>query len=273
MFVGATQAVAPDAASSLKLATWNVNSIRQRQDLVLDWLAREKPDVLMMQEIKCETAQFPAEAFKQAGYGCVVVGQKSYNGVATLVRGPFETVTECLPGFADDAARYVEVRTQGMVLGNLYLPNGNSGGEAGYATKLNFLDALTARARQMLEQSTDFVLAGDYNICPTREDCAPGALGPEDALVRPQSRAAWRRLCWLGLTDALRALHPHGEAYTFWDYQARAWERDCGLRIDHMLLSPRVAERLQTAIPDRAERGLPRPSDHVPFVVTVAGGA
>ncbi|MFT9258387.1 MAG: exodeoxyribonuclease III [Acetobacter sp.] len=259
-----------DTTAALKLATWNVNSIRQRQDLVLDWLAREKPDVLMMQEIKCETPQFPADVFEQAGYRCAVVGQKSYNGVATLVRGPFETVTDCLPGFTDPAARYVEVHAHGVVLGNLYLPNGNSGGEAGYATKLNFLDALAIRARDMLEQGTDFILAGDYNICPTQEDCAPGALGPDDALVRPQSRAAWRRLRWLGLTDALRAITPNGEAYTFWDYQARAWERDCGLRIDHMLLSPRMAERLQTATPDRAERGLPRPSDHVPFVVTVA---
>nr|WP_279183857.1 exodeoxyribonuclease III [Acetobacter syzygii] len=253
----------------MKIATWNVNSVRLRQDLVLDWLAREQPDVLMMQEIKCETTAFPAAAFEQAGYGCAIVGQKSYNGVATLVRGEFETTTLTLPSFTDPAARYVEVRTQGLVLGNLYLPNGNSGGEQGYATKLEFLAALTARAQGFLLQDTDFVLAGDYNICPTPEDCAPGALGPDDALVRPQSRAAWRQLRWLGLTDALRALHPHGAAYTFWDYQAGAWPRDCGLRIDHMLLSPRVAERLQTARPDRDERGMERPSDHVPLIVTL----
>ncbi|GBR55999.1 exodeoxyribonuclease III [Acetobacter senegalensis DSM 18889] len=253
----------------MKLATWNVNSVRQRLDLVLDWLKREQPDMLMMQEIKCETDQFPKAAFEDAGYGCAVVGQKSYNGVATLVRGDFSVTTDHLPGFSDPAARYVEVRTQGMVLGNLYLPNGNSGGEQGYAIKLEFLNALTARARLLLAEETDFALAGDYNICPAPIDCAPGALGPEDALVRPQSRAAYRRLLWLGLTDALRALHPTGAAYTFWDYQARAWERDCGLRIDHMLLSPRLAERLQSAEPDRNERAMPRPSDHVPFIVTL----
>ncbi|QEO17355.1 exodeoxyribonuclease III [Acetobacter vaccinii] len=253
----------------MKIATWNVNSVRQRQQLVADWLERVRPDVLMMQEIKCETAQFPADVFEALGYASVAVGQKSYNGVATLVRGPFETTTTTLPGFTDPAARYVEVRTQGLVLGNLYLPNGNSGGEAGYATKLEFLDALTARAQSLLATDTDFVLAGDYNICPTAEDCAPGALGPEDALVRPQSRAAWRRLVWLGLTDALRALHPTGTAYTFWDYQARAWDRDNGLRIDHMLLSPRVAQRLTQATPDRAERAMERPSDHVPLIVTL----
>lgn len=254
----------------MKLATWNVNSVRPRLELALEWLAREQPDVLMLQEIKCETEQFPTQAFEAAGYGCAVVGQKTYNGVATLSRTPFEITNASLPGVADPAARYMEIRTQGLLLGNLYLPNGNSGGEEGYATKLAFADALHDRAQTLLQANTDFVLAGDYNICPTPEDCAPGALGPEDALVRPQSRAAWRRLRWLGLTDALRALHPHGAAYTFWDYQARAWERDSGLRIDHMLLSPRVAERLRTAAPDREEREKPRPSDHVPLVVTLS---
>ncbi|MBS1016524.1 exodeoxyribonuclease III [Acetobacter persici] len=253
----------------MKIASWNVNSVRQRQDLILDWLKRTAPDVLMMQEIKCETAQFPAEIFREAGYECAVVGQKSYNGVATLVRGAFETTSDHLPGFENPAARYVEVRTQGVTLGNLYLPNGNSGGEDGYATKLAFFEALAHRAQSFLHADTDFVLAGDYNVCPTPEDCAPGALGPDDALVRPESRAAWRRLVWLGLTDALRAVHPTGTAYTFWDYQAGAWQRDSGLRIDHALLSPRIAERLLDAHPDKEERAMERPSDHVPLIVTL----
>lgn len=253
----------------MKIASWNVNSVRQRQDLILDWLKRHTPDVLMMQEIKCEAEQFPAELFCEAGYDSTVVGQKSYNGVATLVRGAFETTTDHLPGFENPAARYVEVRTQGVTLGNLYLPNGNSGGEEGYATKLAFFDALTHRAQGFLNTETDFILAGDYNVCPTAVDYAPGALGPDDALVRPESRAAWRRLVWLGLTDALRAVHPNGAAYTFWDYQAGAWQRDCGLRIDHALLSPRVAERLLEAWPDKDERAMERPSDHVPLVVTL----
>ncbi|MBB2201291.1 exodeoxyribonuclease III [Gluconacetobacter tumulisoli] len=255
----------------MKIASWNVNSIRQRQQHVLDWLEREKPDLLGLQEIKCESAAFPAEAFREAGYDSVVVGQKSYNGVAILSRLPFEVTTRGLP-FLDDEdpqARYVEVRAAGLVFGNLYLPNGNSGGSVGYAAKLAFMEALALHARALLDAGTDFILAGDYNVCPTDEDCAPGALPPTDALLRPETRAAFRRLVWLGLTDAMRALHPHGRHYTFWDYQAGAWPRDSGLRIDHALLSPRVAERLLAAQPDRDERGRAQPSDHVPLIVTI----
>ncbi|MFT8699097.1 exodeoxyribonuclease III [Acetobacter orientalis] len=253
----------------MKIATWNINSARLRQHLILDWLERHKPDVLMLQEIKCETAHFPAQVFEDAGYRCAVVGQKSYNGVATLVKGECEITAEQLPGFDNPAARYVEVQTQNLTLGNLYLPNGNSGGEEGYATKLAFFEALAARGRTFLQADKDFIFAGDYNVCPTPEDCAPGALSPDDALVRPQTRAAFRRLLWLGLTDALRAVHPTGKAYTFWDYQAGAWDRDSGLRIDHALLSPRVAERLLSAEPDKSERAKERPSDHVPLVITL----
>jgi exodeoxyribonuclease III len=255
----------------MKIASWNVNSIRQRQAHVLDWLEREKPDLLGLQEIKCEDGSFPADAFRAAGYESVVVGQKSYNGVAILSRLPFSVTTQTLPHLDDDApqARYVEIEAAGLIFGNLYLPNGNSGGDAGYQAKLAFMDALARHASALLEAGRDFVLAGDYNVCPTDEDYAPGALPPTDALVRPPSRAAFRRLIWLGLTDALRALHPHGRRYTFWDYQAGAWPRDSGLRIDHALLSPRVAERLLSAQPDRDERGRAQPSDHVPLVVTL----
>ncbi|MBE7730917.1 exodeoxyribonuclease III [Komagataeibacter sp. FXV3] len=256
----------------MKFATWNVNSIRQRQDHVLDYLARERPDVLALQEIKCQTDVFPVDVFKAAGYDSVVVGQKSYNGVAILTRHPHDVTHTALPGWETDPvqARYVEIRSCGLVFGNLYLPNGNSGGSAGYDSKLAFMEALALHAHGLLQAGQDFVLLGDYNVCPTDEDCAPGALSPDDALVRPQSRAAFRRLLWLGLTDALRALHPVGRFYTFWDYQAAAWQRDSGLRIDHALLSPRVAERLLTARPARDERGRPQPSDHVPLAVTLA---
>ncbi|GAO00716.1 exodeoxyribonuclease III [Komagataeibacter xylinus NBRC 13693] len=256
----------------MKFATWNVNSIRQRQDHVLDYLAREQPDVLALQEIKCQTEVFPVDVFKTAGYDSIVVGQKSYNGVAILTRHVHDITHTALPGWETDPAqaRYVEIRSCGLVFGNLYLPNGNSGGSAGYDSKLAFMEALALHAHGMLQAGQDFVLLGDYNVCPTDEDCAPGALSPDDALVRPQSRAAFRRLLWLGLTDALRALHPVGRFYTFWDYQAAAWQRDSGLRIDHALLSPRVAERLLTALPARDERGKPQPSDHVPMVVTLA---
>lgn len=255
----------------MKIATWNVNSIRQRQGLVLEWLAANSPDLLLLQEIKCEAHQFPAAAFEEAGYRSHVVGQKSYNGVATLSRAPVQLRTTRLPGLSDPEppARYVEVETGSLVVGNLYLPNGNSGGAAGFAGKLEFLDCLARHAQAMLRAGQDFILAGDYNVCPTDRDLTPGALGPDDALVRPESRAAYRRLLWLGLTDAVRALHPTETLYTFWDYQAGAWSRDMGLRIDHLLLSPRVAERLTSALPDREERARPQPSDHVPVVITL----
>ena len=256
----------------MKIATWNVNSVRQREALVGDWLARVQPDLLLLQEIKCEEHQFPA-SFAGLGYTAAVVGQKSYNGVAVLGRVPFEVTRRALPGLPDDdsQARYIEVSAAGMVVGNLYLPNGNSGGEAGYAYKLRWMELLADRAQSLLDADTDCVLAGDYNVCPADEDFAPGTLPGDDALVRPETRARFRTMLWSGLTDAVRALTPHGPVWTFWDYQAGAWPRDRGLRIDHALLSPRLAERLVSAVPDRAERGLPQPSDHVPLVVELSG--
>ena len=177
-----------------------------------------------------------------------------------------------LPGLADgDAqARYLEVRAAGVTVGNLYLPNGNSGGDAGYAYKLAWMEALAARARTLLDADQPLMLAGDYNVCPADVDFAPGTLSHADALARPDTRARFRALLWLGLTDAMRAVQPDGPAYTFWDYQAGCWPRDLGLRIDHALLSPGLAERLVSAVPDKAERDKPQPSDHVPVVVELA---
>ncbi len=256
----------------MRIATWNVNSIRMRQGLVTDWLARVQPDLLLLQEIKCEPASFPAAAFEQAGYHAEVVGQKSYNGVAILSRVPVEVTHRALPGLpADDAqARYLEVAAAGITVGNLYLPNGNSGGEAGYAYKLAWMEALAARARVLLDADQPLVLAGDYNVCPADVDYASGTLPPTDALVRPETRARFRAMLWLGLTDAIRAVQPDGPVYTFWDYQAGAWPRDLGLRIDHALLSPGLAERLVSAAPDRTERDKAQPSDHVPVVIELA---
>ena len=254
----------------MKLATWNVNSIRQREAHVRAWVERVAPDILLLQEIKCEAAQFPAEGFAALGYRAEVVGQKSYNGVAVLARVPFAVSARALPGDSEDTqARYLEIEAAGITLGGLYLPNGNSGGEAGFAYKLRWMDRLAARAGVLLAAGRSVVLAGDFNVCPAPEDAAPGALDAADALVRPESRARFRRLLWLGLTDAVRALHPHGRMYTFWDYQAGAWPRDLGLRIDHVLLSAELAERLTAAEPDRAERDRAQPSDHVPVVVTL----
>jgi exodeoxyribonuclease-3 len=252
----------------VRLATWNVNSIRQREAHVRRWLAAHQPDLLFLQEIKCEAPAFPADGFVALGYRCEVVGQKAYNGVAVLARVPFEVTHRSLPGLpAEDAqARYIEGVAEGIRFAGIYLPNGNSGGEAGFAYKLHWMEALRARAASLLAGDVPLVIAGDFNVCPTDEDFAPGALSPTDALVRPESRARFRSLLWLGLTDAVRALQPSGPAYTFWDYQAGAWPRDLGLRIDHVLLSPTLAERLTAAAPDRRERGEDKASDHVPVL-------
>ncbi len=255
----------------MKLASWNVNSIRSRETHVRAWLEREQPDALLLQEIKCESSSFPAAGFSELGYRSFIVGQKSYNGVAVLTRGPAELRQSVLPGLPPDPqARYIELRLQELVIGNLYLPNGNSGGAAGFQAKLEWMDALVGHARRLLDEGSDFVLAGDYNVCPSDEDYAPGTIGPDDALVRPETRSRFRALLWLGLTDAVRQKQPHGRAFTFWDYQAGCWPRDRGLRIDHALLSPGAAERLVSATPHRAERDAPQPSDHVPLALELS---
>ncbi len=254
-----------------KITTWNVNSVRIRESLVADFLAREQPDLLLLQEIKCEEHQFPALAFQSLGYQSAVVGQKSYNGVAILHRAPVEITCKKLPGMteADTHSRYLEVRTDNLTVGNLYLPNGNSNGDAGYAYKLEWMAALRARAQALLDADQNFLFAGDYNVCPTDADLAPRALPPTDALVRPETRAAFNALIWTGLTDALRALHPAETLYTFWDYQAGAWDRNVGLRIDHALLSPRLTERLSAVTIHKDERAKTQPSDHVPVSVVL----
>jgi len=255
----------------MKITTWNVNSVRTRESHVVDFLEREKPDFLLLQEIKCEEHQFPALTFSQRGYQAVIVGQKSYNGVAILHRAPAEVLLRKLPGMteADAHSRYIEIRTNNLTIGNLYLPNGNSGGDAGYAYKLEWMAALRAHAESLIEADQDFILAGDYNVCPTDADFAKGALQPNDALVRPETRSAFNALIWTGLTDALRALHPAETLYTFWDYQAGAWDRNTGLRIDHALLSPRIAERLSAVTISKSERAKTQPSDHVPVSVEI----
>ncbi len=256
----------------MKIATWNVNSIRQREGHVQRWLQRVRPDILVLQEIKCEDAAFPARTFHDMGYETAVVGQKSYNGIAVLGRIPFRVIHRALPGLADDdgQARYIEIEAGGITIIGIYLPNGNSRGDEGFAYKLHWMDLLASRARVLLEGDVPLVITGDFNVCPTDADYAPGALSATDALVRPESRARLRHLVWLGLTDAVRAMHPDQPAYTFWDYQAGAWPRDLGLRIDHALLSPTLAERLVSADPDRMERDQPQPSDHVPVLIEIA---
>jgi len=255
----------------VKIATWNVNSIRQREGHVRRWLERTAADILLLQETKCEAHAFPGARFEEIGYRAEAVGQKAYNGVAVLSRLPFDVACRALPGLPDEdaQARYIEIRADGIAIAGIYLPNGNSGGEPGYAYKLAWMDRLAERAAALLAEDTPAILAGDFNVCPTDDDLAPGLLPPTDALVRPETRSRFRSLLWTGLTDAARALHPHAPMYTFWDYQAGCWPRDRGLRIDHALLSPALAERLVAAIPDRRERGEDQPSDHVPLLIEI----
>lgn len=236
-----------------------------------DFLAREQPDCLLLQELKCEAPQFPTLGFSALGYEAQIVGQKSYNGVAVLHRGPARVTNRALPALVDDPqARFIEVQMHGLRIGGLYLPNGNSGGDEGYHYKLRWMEALRQHALSLLDADEDFVLAGDYNVCPTDVDFAPKTLSPTDALIRPPSRAAYHALLHTGLTDAVRALHPHAALYTFWDYQAGAWERNAGLRIDHALLSPRLADRLVAVTIHKDERGKSQPSDHVPVSLVLA---
>jgi exodeoxyribonuclease-3 len=255
----------------MKLTTWNINSVRRRESLVADFLATEQPDLLLLQEIKCEEHQFPTMLFAEQRYQSVIAGQKAYNGVAILHRAPVEITHRKLPGMteADPHARYIEVKAGNITVGNLYLPNGNSGGDAGYEYKLAWMAALRAHAQSLLDADEDFVLAGDYNVAPTDADYAKGALTSDNALCRPPTRGAYHALLWLGLTDAMRALHPTETLYTFWDYTAGCWDRNVGMRIDHFLTSPRLAERLERVTIHKSERAKPQPSDHVPVSVEI----
>lgn len=254
----------------ITLATFNVNSIRKRAGHVRGFLDRRQPDLLVLQELKCRTEDFPSLDFEGSGYRIHAIGQPGgRNGVAVLGRIDFDVVLDDLPGDgADDHARYVEVRAAGLQVAGIYLPNGNSGGEAGYAYKLAWMARLRQLAAARLDAFIPFAILGDFNVCPTPLDLAPGALPPTDALVRPESRAALRAIEHLGFTDALRALHPGERLYTYWDYGA-AFDLNAGLRIDHALLSAELAERLVAAEVDLAPRSEESPSDHTPLVVTL----
>jgi len=249
----------------MRLATFNVNSARRRAPHLRRFLERHAPDLLFLQETKCRTEEFPALDLTDLGYRVHALGQPGgRNGVAVLGRVPFEVTAEALPGDPEDMqARYIEVKAEGLHAAGIYAPNGNSGGDDGFAYKLRWLDRLTARLREALDAFEPFAVLGDYNICPTEEDLAPGALPPTDALVRPESRARFRVLLHLGMTDALRALHPADAPFTYWDY-GPAFESNRGLRIDHILLSPELAERLVACGVDTTARAEEQPSDHAP---------
>ena len=255
----------------MKIATFNVNGITARLPRLLDWLAEAAPDVVCLQEIKTVDAGFPGEALAAAGYRSLVHGQKGFNGVAILSKEPATETARGLDGDpADDHARYLEAEVCGVRIASIYLPNGNPQPGPKFDYKLAWFDRLAARATQLLATERPVVLAGDYNVCPEPVDVFSEAAMATDALVQPATRARFRTLQFQGWTDAIRSVQPAGPAFTFWDYQAGAWPRDLGLRIDHLLLSPAAADRLTHAGIDRAVRGGERASDHVPVWLELA---
>ena len=254
----------------MKIASWNVNSIKARLEPALAWIKAANPDVLCFQEIKCVDENFPREPFESLGYNCAVHGQKSYNGVAILSKHPLEDITPRLPGGeSDDHARYLEAVVSGdkgtVRVASIYAPNGNPFPGPKFDFKLSWLERLRLHAQKLLRLEEAVVLMGDYNIIPEDKDAHNPKAWLKDALFQPESKAALRRIEHLGYTDAFRALHRQGGHYTFWDYFG-SWERDNGIRIDHILLSPQAADRLTACAIDRAVRGASeKPSDHVPI--------
>ena len=257
----------------VKIATWNVNSVNARLPNVLDWLRAAKPDIVLLQEIKCQDVAFPAEAVGDLGYNVATHGQKSYNGVAVLSLRPIEDVVRGLPGDPDDdQARYLEATVAGLRVASIYLPNGNPVGTDKFTYKLAWMQRLRAHAKSLLEREDEtVVLGGDYNVIPEPIDCHDPKAWQDDALFQPESRRAFRALLHLGLTEAFRALHPDLRgAYTFWDYQRGAFQLDHGIRIHHLLLSPLAADRLVDCVIDKEPRRQPKASDHTPVVVELS---
>jgi exodeoxyribonuclease-3 len=256
----------------MKIATWNVNSIKARLEPALAWVENARPDILALQEIKCVDEKFPAEPFEALGYNCAVYGQKAYNGVALLSRHPLEDITPHLPGDdTDEQARYLEAVVTGekgaVRIASIYAPNGNPQPGPKYDYKLAWMERLKAHATRLLTFEEPVVLMGDYNVIPTPLDAKKPEAWKKDALFQPESRAALRRIEYLGYGDGFRALHVRGGHYTFWDYFG-SWERDNGIRIDHLLLSPQAQDRLMAAGIERDVRGASeKPSDHVPVWV------
>jgi exodeoxyribonuclease-3 len=255
----------------VKIATYNVNGIKARLPRLIEWLDEQKPDIAVLQEIKSSDETFPESDIRDAGYGAIWHGQKGFNGVAVLARGtdPVERLRG-LPDDPDDThSRYLEAEVDELVVASIYLPNGNPQPGPKFDYKLKWFDRLNARAATLLAEERSVVLAGDYNVVPTEADIwSPTGLAG-DALIQPESRAAFRRLAAQGWTDALKARHPTAKMWTFWDYQMNAWPRDAGFRIDHLMLSPEAADRLVDAGVDREYRGREKASDHAPTWVVL----
>ncbi len=256
--------------STLRIATWNINSVRLRIHLLTDWLRETKPDIVCLQEIKCVDEAFPYEEIEACGYNIAVHGQKSYNGVALLSKYPLEDVQKELNGNdEDDQARYIEavvsVNNTAVRVASIYMPNGNPIDTPKYEYKLKFMEGLIAHAKLLLTYEEKLILAGDYNVIPHDKDCYDPKVWANDALFLPAIRAKFQELISLGLTDALRATSDEAGLYTFWDYQAGAWPKNLGIRIDHLLLSPEAADSLVQVQIDKDMRTQEKPSDHVPI--------
>jgi exodeoxyribonuclease III len=259
----------------MRVATWNVNSIKQRLDNLVAWLRERQPDIVCLQETKCVDEAFPREPIEALGFNVAVHGQKTFNGVAILSKLPFEETTARLPGDErDDHARFLEavVATDRGVLrvASIYLPNGNPPEGEKYIYKIDWMERLLTYARSRLALEEPLVLAGDYNVIPTEIDARNPAAWTGDALFLPRTREKFRTLRALGLTDAVRASSDASGLYTFWDYQAGAWQKNNGIRIDHILLSPQAADRLVGVDIDQHVRAWEKPSDHVPVVAELA---
>jgi exodeoxyribonuclease III len=255
--------------TELTIATWNVNSVRQRIEHLLRWLQEKQPDVVCLQEIKTVDDTFPTLEIEALGYHVAVHGQKTFNGVALLSKYRLEDVRRGLPGDpTDEQARYIEatvsVESSVFRIASIYLPNGNPTPGEKYDYKLRWMERLRLHAAELLKLEEPLVLAGDYNVIPAAEDCFDPKAWASDALFLPETRAAFQRLKALGLTEAVRATTDEAKLYTFWDYQAGAWQRNNGIRIDHLLLSPQAADRLVETAIDKDERDRDKPSDHVP---------
>ena len=250
----------------MKIVTYNVNGIKARLPRLVEYLTEQQPDIVCLQELKAADETFPIADIEAAGYGAVWHGQKSWNGVAVLAKGatPVERRRGLAGDVEDEQSRYLECDVHGLVVGALYLPNGNPQPGPKFDYKLRWMDRLAARALALLTEEQPAVLAGDYNVIAHDDDTYSVRAMAQDALMQPDSREAYRRLLAQGWTDALRTRHPGGGIWTFWDYQAGAWQRDAGFRIDHLLLSPAVADRLIDAGVDKQYRGREKASDHAP---------
>ncbi len=250
----------------MKIASWNVNSIKARLPHVIGWLEKTKVDVLLMQELK--SLEFPASEFLNAGYLTHAVCEKAYNGVAIAARSNFSVTAQELPGGGtDEPARYVEADINGMRVINIYAPNGNPYPGEKFDYKLAWLERLYERLKHFRRLRIPFLVGGDFNIIPEERDCFDPALWRGDALFRAEAREKFRAMLNLGLYDAFRHFSAEGGHYTFWDYQAGAWRLNKGIRIDHFLCSPAITDRLASCYIDRGPRGLEKPSDHTPIVI------